>query len=221
MKLSCRNPLKLWLILLSAAALPAAAASPATGPDAWIGDLAPISSADWNPSRAAHLLERAGFGGTPADVAKIAAMTPDKAVRHLVYFQDIPDRLPDFDHSGVHDPGIEPFPPSRPAATDLAKQNGEAIGVKVKPSGNRRLQPVVDRFFYWLRASRLETHRVNLYGHLGYTVASWTNNELSAGHVVDLEDLIRCAVRCKVRSRSLALCGCHRKGVRTTCGPGD
>ena len=35
------------------------------------------------------------------------------------------------------------------------------MGVKVKPSGNRKLQPVVDRFFYWLRASRLETHRLS------------------------------------------------------------
>jgi uncharacterized protein (DUF1800 family) len=30
----------------------------------------------------------------------------------------------------------------------------------VKPTGNRRLQPVVDKFFYWLRASTLETNRV-------------------------------------------------------------
>ena len=34
------------------------------------------------------------------------------------------------------------------------------MGVKVKPSGERRLQPVVDRFFYWLRASTLETRRL-------------------------------------------------------------
>lgn len=35
------------------------------------------------------------------------------------------------------------------------------MGVKVKPEGNRRLQPVTNQFFYWLRASRLETHRLN------------------------------------------------------------
>ena len=87
MKLSGNNPMKLLLIVWSAMALPAMAASPAAGPRAWIGDLAPISEADWSPSRAAHLLERAGFGGTPEDVAKLAAMTPDAAVRHLVYFQ--------------------------------------------------------------------------------------------------------------------------------------
>ena len=35
------------------------------GPASWIGDLEPISEAEWNNDRAAHLLERAGFSGTP------------------------------------------------------------------------------------------------------------------------------------------------------------
>ncbi len=146
--------------LLLLAAAPAIAAAPAAGPAAWTGDLKPIAEADWNRARAAHLLERAGFGGTPDQIDTLAGMTAQDAVRHLVYHKSIPNPLPEFDHSGVHDPGIEPFPPSRPAATKLAAEKGEAIGVKVKPSGNRRLQPVVDRFFYWLRASMLESHRV-------------------------------------------------------------
>ena len=29
----------------------------------WALDLTPIENADWTPARAAHLLERAGFGG--------------------------------------------------------------------------------------------------------------------------------------------------------------
>ncbi|HEX4985954.1 MAG TPA: DUF1800 domain-containing protein [Burkholderiales bacterium] len=126
----------------------------------WSGDLSPIGPGDWNREHAAHLLERAGFGATPEEIAKFAAMTPEAAVRRLVRYQDIPDTLAPFDHSGVFDPGLDPFPASRPAATDLAKATGESMGVKVKPSGNRRLQPVADKFFYWLRASRLETNRV-------------------------------------------------------------
>ena len=35
------------------------------------------------------------------------------------------------------------------------------FGVKNKLKGNRKLQPVVDRFFYWLRASKLETKRLS------------------------------------------------------------
>ena len=126
----------------------------------WTGDLTPIGPQDWNAERAAHLLERAGFGGTPEEIARFAAMTPEAAVKTLVYHKNIPNDLPAFDDSGAHDPGLEPFPASRPAATDLAKETGESMGVKVKPTGNRRLQPVANKFFYWLRASRLETNHV-------------------------------------------------------------
>ena len=132
------------------------------GPVEWQDDLSPIASNEWSYDRAAHLLERAGFGGTPEDIARLAAMTPAQAVQHLVHYEAIGNgHLPAFDESHVHDPGLVPFPPSRPATTQLAKDNGEALGIKVKPSGNRRLQPVVNKFFYWLRASMLETRRVS------------------------------------------------------------
>lgn len=124
-------------------------------------DLSPISTREWNYEAAAHLLERAGFGGTPQQIATLAAMSPATAVASLVYFDPANNsHLLPFAHSGIHDPGLDPFPPSRPATTELAKQTGEALGIKVKPEGNRRLQPVVNKFFYWLRASVLETNRV-------------------------------------------------------------
>lgn len=127
----------------------------------WQDSLSPLANTDWNYDRAAHLIERAGFGGTPDDIAKLAAMSPAEAVRSLVYFDSSSNsHLQPFDHSGIHDPGLEPFPPSRPATTELAKETGEALGIQVKPTGNRRLQPVVNKFFYWLRASVLETNRV-------------------------------------------------------------
>ena len=133
--------------------------------DALADDLTPISRQDWNAVRAAHLLERAGFGGTPEDIARFTAMGPAAAVKALVDFSgaaqaDANRHLLPFDESGIHDPGLEPFPAGRPAATDQAKATGEALGIKVKPTGNRRMQPVVDKFFYWLRASRLETDRL-------------------------------------------------------------
>ncbi len=131
------------------------------GPAAWQNDLTPISAADWNSGFAAHLLERAGFGGTPDDIAALAKLTPRQAVARLVRFEGVNTiQLPAFDESPIHDPGLEPFPPSRPAVTDQAKATGHALGITVKPTGNRRLQPVVDKFFYWLRASTLETNRV-------------------------------------------------------------
>ncbi|MBN9319205.1 MAG: hypothetical protein BGN86_14590 [Caulobacterales bacterium 68-7] len=125
-------------------------------------ELTPIAASEWSAQKAAHLLSRAGFGGTPEQVARLAAMTPAEAVRTFIAVDRADNRhLAPFDHSGVHDPGLEPFPESRPAATDLAKQTGQSLGVKVKASGNRRIQPVANRFFYWLRASYLETGRVS------------------------------------------------------------
>ena len=146
---------------LCVAALTALGPAALAADDSWTGDLTPIGASDWSYERARHLLERAGFGGTPDEIAALAAMTPEAAVDRLVNYEAVAnDHLKAFDHSGVHDPGLVDFPPSRPATTELAKATGEALGVKVKPAGNRPLQPVVDKFFYWLRASMLETRRV-------------------------------------------------------------
>src|ERR1700681_132615 len=170
-----RRVVSLGALLAIAAALavhPVSALAQTTGPAAWQNDLTPITAKDWNRDLAAHLLERAGFGGTPAEIDALAKMTPAQAIARLVRYEgtDI-SRLPPFDESAIGAPGLEPFPPSRPAVTTLAKKNGEALGIKVKPTGNRRLQPVVDEFFYWLRASVLETNRVAYW---------WANRMLSS-----------------------------------------
>jgi hypothetical protein len=129
--------------------------------DAWEEDLSPIAASDWTPERARHLLNRAGFGGPPDEVQRLAAMPPEKAVAWFIDFKTIDNsHLPPFEHSGIYDPTLTPFPPTRPAATRLAEQTGSAMGVDAKPAGPRRLQPVADRFFFWLRASMLETRRV-------------------------------------------------------------
>lgn len=153
-------------------ALAVTAMAQTAGPAAWQNDLTPIAPTDWNYEFAAHLLERAGFGGTPEEIQALAKLTPAQAIARLVRFEgtDV-SKLPPFEHSGIHDPGLEPFPPTRPAVTDLAKERGEALGIKVKPTGNRRLQPVVNEFFYWLRASVLETNRVSYW---------WANRMLTS-----------------------------------------
>jgi uncharacterized protein (DUF1800 family) len=151
----------LGTLLTAVATIAASLPAETSPPRSWQNDLAPITAADWNYDTAAHLLERAGFGGTPEDIAALAKLTPAEAVARLVRIEGAPAvNLPPYDESNIHDPGLEPFPPSRPAVTDMAKEKGEALGIKVKPSGNRRMQPIVDKFFYWLRASSLETNRV-------------------------------------------------------------
>jgi hypothetical protein len=99
-------------------------------PVAWQDSLEPLPSSEWNRDRAAHFLERAGFGGTPAEVSRLAAMSPKQAVRSLVYYRAIRNPMAPFEDSGAFDPGLDPFAPSRPAATDMAKATGEALTVR-------------------------------------------------------------------------------------------
>jgi hypothetical protein len=149
---------------LTASATGLAPPAPGAGPAAWANDLSPIAAADWNYARAAHLLERAGFGGTPDEIARLAAMTPRQAVDTLVDFDTLPRDLKPFDHSGIWDPGMDPFPPSRAEAVRLARERGEGLGEKMRPAGSqRRLQPVVDKFFYSLIANGIETQRLGLW----------------------------------------------------------
>src|SRR5207249_1693285 len=51
----------------------------------------------WNFTTAAHLLNRAGFGGTPDEMEKLAELGLDEAVSHLVDYDRIPDPTPDPD----------------------------------------------------------------------------------------------------------------------------
>src|SRR5262249_18382590 len=90
-------------------------------PASWVNDLAPIAPPDWRFDHAGHLTDRAAFGATPEEVARLAAMTPEQAVASLLDYGSIPnDHLPPFDPSGVWAPSLRDFPPSRVAATERA-----------------------------------------------------------------------------------------------------
>ena len=152
------------LALLALRALTISADTLAAGPPAWVDELSPIAASDWSYARAAHLAERAGFGATPQEIDRLAAMTPAQAVDSLVDYEAIADHLKPFEESGIWDPGMDPFPPSRAEAVRTAESRGEALGVKVLPAGTpRRIQPVVDKFFYALAANNFETQRLGLW----------------------------------------------------------
>src|SRR5580765_7638755 len=153
---------RLWFpvwVLTGAAVLAAPAST------SWVDNVSPITAADWNTERAAHLLARAGFGGTPEEVARLAAMTPQQAVDSLVDYERVADSgARPFEESGIWDRGMDPFPPSRADAVRQARERGEALGVRALPEGSpRRLQPVVDKFFYGLRANAIETQRLGVW----------------------------------------------------------
>jgi uncharacterized protein (DUF1800 family) len=175
---SCRMVLAAAALAAVVAAQTVSSAGPAgASPVEWANDLSPIAAADWSDDTAAHLLERAGFGGTPEEIGRLTAMTPRQAVDSLVDFESIKSDLRPFDESGIWDPGMDPFPPSRAEAVRIAREHGEGLGEKVRPEGSqRRLQPVVDKFFYSLAANAIETRRLGLW---------WANRMLTTGRPLE------------------------------------
>ena len=108
----------------------------------------------------------------PTKSETLLKSSPSKVVQEIVYFKQKKNK--EFIESGIFDPSLDPFPPSRPYLTKYAKLNGGALGVKNKQKGNRKLQPVVDRF-YWLRASKLETKRLSYW---------WANEMLNTDNAL-------------------------------------
>jgi hypothetical protein len=161
--MTCRIDRRLAMTALLVAA--AFAVTSAQTPAPWIGDLTPIAAQDWTYDRAAHLIERAGFGAPPDEIRRLAKMTPQQAVDELVDYQSIDNSAAKpFEESGIWDAGMDPFPPSRADAVRIGRERGAALGVQVLPEGSpRRLQPVVDKFFYGLRANTIETQRLGVW----------------------------------------------------------
>ena len=126
--------------------------------DSWVGDLAPISASDWTYARAAHLLERAGFGGTPEEIAKLAAMTPEKAVDYLVDYESIDNtELPTFDESNIYPNGHKYI--SIQEAARGAFTTGKAFGTNARQEGPLPFQPGINEFYTILWSDYGEMNR--------------------------------------------------------------
>src|SRR5512139_562060 len=57
--------------------------------------LTPLKPSAWSFEAAAHLLNRAGFGGTPAEIEALRRRGPEAAVESLLEFASVPDPTPD------------------------------------------------------------------------------------------------------------------------------
>ena len=157
-------------------------------------NLSPLQSTLTEP-QAKHLASRAGFGATQEEIAALIGQTPKLALQQFMENRKDDSSSPTFRHSGIFDEGLDPFPPSRPATTEMAKRQGNALGIEVKPDGNRPLQPIVNKFFYWLRASRLETDRVAYWWANRMLASEQPLREKAAlfwhGHFATNEDKVR------------------------------
>jgi uncharacterized protein (DUF1800 family) len=106
--------------------------------------LTPLASNKWNFSSAAHLLNRAGFGGTPAQIDRLASLGLEGAVASLVGYEKIPDNTPNPDWAKPDPTRAERLRTARDA--DPQKRR-----LMQQEEQRTQRQNVVDLKFWWLR----------------------------------------------------------------------
>src|SRR2546423_8447464 len=95
--------------------------------------LKPFSSGKWNFSTAAHLLNRAGFGGPPAEIEKLASFGLEQAVAYLVDYEKIPDPTADPEWAKPH--------PTRPGGLMEARRASEGERRRIARGKNQAPPP--------------------------------------------------------------------------------
>jgi hypothetical protein len=108
-----------------------------------------LPGSQWNTATAAHLMNRAGFGGSPQDIENLRRMGMGKAVSWFVDYERIPDNTPSPDWAHP-DPEL------------IARR--EAIGKAADPETKRMLQQqqnqgensqMADLRYWWVRRMAL------------------------------------------------------------------
>lgn len=105
-----------------------------------MGGLKPISSGQWDYAKARHLLARAGFGGSPEEVAKLHAMGLHAAVDYLV----------DYHRQPVCSVMVDIRPPERPLGYEGRLDPSEQNRLNEERTNRERAQQAVLRQ-WWLR----------------------------------------------------------------------
>jgi hypothetical protein len=134
-------------------------------------------AADWNYDRAAHLLTHAGSAARRPRSRSWPIPGSNARMRSLVPLREPPEP----DDAAVRRVGplgsdAERLSGERPEATIAPRTQGRSRASRTKPVRQPARAAKSDRFFYWLRATMLETRR------LGYW---WANRMLQTTHPVE------------------------------------
>jgi uncharacterized protein (DUF1800 family) len=166
----------------------------------------PVEPAIWNPHMAAHLLNRAGFGGTPEHAAALAELKPEEAVRALVR-----GTWPAGDNQDVP-------PPAWVEAPDTYARPGFRKNSGLSPEERQRQQQIFRRLqierieslqHWWLNRMRHAAHplqeKMTLFWHghfatsfekVRHAGAMYAQNQMLRAHATgNLRDLLRAVAR--------------------------
>jgi uncharacterized protein (DUF1800 family) len=114
--------------------------------------LEPLPANRWNETTAAHLLGRAGFGGSPQEIADLHKMGLDQAVSYLVDYDRIPDNEPPPDWAHPNPDLLA----QEQAYNDAARTADEETKKQLRQQRflERHVQ-ILDLRYWWLRRMAL------------------------------------------------------------------
>ena len=156
--------------------------------------LTPLPAAEWNLTTAGHLLNRAGFGGSPDEVESLHKMGLEGAVSWLVDYDKIPDQTPAPDWAA-------PSPDPELLAADKALRSATDDDSKreLRKERNRiEYTQMADLRYWWIRRMALGVRpfqeKMTLFWH-GHFATSfekvrhpyflWLQNETLRRHALD------------------------------------
>jgi uncharacterized protein (DUF1800 family) len=105
--------------------------------------LKPIGKENWNFTKAAHLLNRAGFGGTPVEIEHLVSLGPEEAVSHLVDYERIPDTI-------AQPEWAKPDPTRADRFMEARKGDPEVRRKLQQEEQRKQRQNAVELKFWWL-----------------------------------------------------------------------
>ncbi len=124
--------------------------------------LSPLPSSKWNFAAAAHLLNRAGFGGAPAEIEALEKLGLNGAVERLVDYEKIPDPTPE-------PVWAKPDPERVQKFQELKKGNAEQKKKIVNEERKTQRQRIVEMRGAWLarmaRGPRPLQEKLTLFWH--------------------------------------------------------
>ncbi len=144
-----------------------------------------LPSSDWTPAHAAHLLNRAGFGGSPAEIAALHALGPAAAVNSLIHGDEDADLFPPPDW--VTDP--------RPVGTLVDERDGKPTTEPARVERNRKIRQIENArsqelIVAWMRRMQFTTNplreKLTLFWHDHFATSNqkvqdaylmWVQNE--------------------------------------------
>ncbi len=106
--------------------------------------LKPLAGSKWDFTTAAHLLNRAGFGGTPAEIEHLVKLGPEKAVDHLVDYEKIPDDTAAPDWAKPDPTRVDRYLKLRDATPEMRQK-------MVREEQQNQRQHMVDLKYWWLQ----------------------------------------------------------------------